>query len=212
MLRILQFSLLLVAFSTSDVKGADNPDWSHYLAAVSGVLFGIDDQISDGCWLNAEETRTSMELIFEQSEIQTFPERVRDVEWGEAPRWAYLKLFGLGYQTSNGLCVAYIALSKPVAKTRSKNELFAHEGGQASHYGIEDELLAIEVGNFEFSASIISGPQNNFSQRIKSKFESWAQEFALMTIRARREIRDQYPKTFQAFRREEARRRKDQGF
>lgn len=130
----------------------------------------VNDQVTDGCWLTASETKNVVELELQRSqyhatkELTTLPPRII--------------LNALGYQVSTGGCVVYVELRVSAFDTT----VIDNDG---------HEITSLFYSDLYTKGTMLSGQQDTMSQRVKNTFQSLIQEFLVVLDKRVREIERQ---------------------
>lgn len=130
-----------------------------YLAMLrkdSMISVTLRDQVSDGCWINTKAAKTAVEKNLIISGFQNIADT-------EDTAFIEIELSGLGYETG-GVCAIYVGLDVIMIEADTKNS-----NGT--------ELTTLTSKSQFRRGTLLTGPKNRMSQRIKEALYEMSDEF-----------------------------------
>lgn len=187
----------------------DTPAAVHYQAAVAGVFPKIDDQVENGCWINTSSVLNAVKLVLAQSEItivnydsitKNFWDKINKDKIRQLPSLPSpltLNIYALGY-FGNGQCVASVAVSRDLPILLLDIDRYLNNQGDGYVMNFQDGAkYAFSSGTIHDAQAVMSGPKENFSNRLKEHFVAYTEQFAYRTILARQKLQQDHKTMFE---------------
>lgn len=184
------FALLLplssITYAQQDFTGTKFISPPVDLGLVSFVAISIDDQVSDGCWTNAENIKSNLRLKFEQNDIETIKYKM----YSSDPFHPIVLLRVVGGNPYNKFCVGYASIEVGY--------------GSYSIYGSRENNNRYTLFNssrkFDNGALFTSGKKLN--SQLSKFFDANSSELIADIIAGRRDLkvkafRSEYPTLFE---------------
>jgi len=141
-------------FSETEFVIYQNPAW-HYVEKIKKFSVQLNDQVEDGCWINASRSKdlVELELLRSGSTISDAPERSTRI---------YIS--ATGYASSEQSCAVNVNLEVYYTDTRSI-------------YSTDGEFLSIYNGKLWDRFRIMTGPKSSMSERVHDAHQAMIQSF-----------------------------------
>ena len=125
------------------------------ISPATEVTVVVNDDVSDGCWLNAPRVRSAVEReLLDAGYVQIVEERV----WG-----AEFYISALGYETSTNQCAVYLSLSLSIVDSDRR-------------LGEGVDWIAISYQEVRSFGVLLTGPKSQMSGRILDNVEGFVDE------------------------------------